>query len=412
MIYSNDPTKREIRRRTGRTGYFDADWHGFDGDVVDTITGKIDNFTALMEKKTDTWATMSKAQLNERVTKFQDFGLENMREGYIAKRMNEANLMRESAVEEGFVGAPNSRVTNLGQAQANRDRRIQGYLRAKQKLKQAEELGGEQQASYRYNLTGHELLNPVIDDYYNDFDSMIEERKQAYAKAYGRESFDDFEEGFGMFGTKMEMQSVGQGDWTDQLGRAVRIQDDWNPEYAEQLGYTQTYVDEEVEVADYSAVGQQDVMNMILSDMIGMSYDDLTYASTAELGFTREIRQGFLVGMDTDLVTNMGEEGIEGLREVFGNYFFMAAEGADRASQEEDAFRIASAKKAEADFAKSQRMLSDKKKESTAEAMTEINSSIRAAEQEYEQSKSQLLGGGTPRQRKAQAVTFKDARPQ
>ncbi len=414
-IFLNDPTKRSIRRRTGRTGYFDADWHGFSGDVVDTISGKMQNFTMVMKEKTNTWANMSRGQLDESVSKFRDFGLENMREGYIAKRMNEAQYMREDALDDGFNEGMANRVTNLGQAQANRDRRIQGYLKAKSKLGKAQDIGGEQQASYRYNLTEHEMLNPIIDDYYMDFDAMIDSRKQAYAQAYGMESFDDFTEGFGMFATTEVEREVATGEYR-RNGQSY---------YYNGLGYnpynnsayeevTETRISE---VQDHSAVGQQDILNMIFSDLTGMSYDELTYASTAELGFTQEATLAMLnerneADRDMDMVTNLGEGGLDNMREVYANYFFMAAEGADKAAEQEDIFRIAGANKAKRDFAANQRRMSDTSEEYTAEAMTEINSSIRAAEEEYEQSKSQLLAGGTPSKRKARDVTFKDARPQ
>lgn len=406
-IYLNDPTKRSIRRRTGRTGYFDSDWHGFSGDVVDTITGKMQNFSTVMEEKGETWAGMSRAKLNESVSKFRDFGLENMRDGYIAKRMNEAQHMREEALEDGFGGMVN-RVTNLGQAQANRDRRIQGYFKAKSKLKQAQDLGGEQQSAYKFNKTEHDMLNPNIDDYYNDFDRMIDERKQAYAQAYGVDSFDDFSEGFGMFATEEVTGQVGTGVYVDRFGREVPEQ------LAGMAGITELTEEGTITQADMDAVGQQDILNMIFSDMTGMSYDELTYASTAELGYTAEIQQQNMNNQDLDmsLVTNLGEGGLENMREVYANYFFMAAEGADQAAEQEDQFRIASAAKAKRDFARNQRRMSEASDEATAEAMLEINSGIRAAEQEYEQSKSQLLAGGRPSQRKARDVTFKDARPQ
>ena len=174
MIYSNDPTKREIRRRTGRTGYFDEDWHGFSGDIVDTITGKMENYSELLRKKTDTWATMSKGQLDERVATFQDFGLTNMREGYVDRRLNEASNLRESATGDLDFSVPATQVTNLGQAQANRNRRVQGYLTAKRKLRSAQDLTAETGSSFKYNKTGYERLNPDIDSYYTEFDQMID----------------------------------------------------------------------------------------------------------------------------------------------------------------------------------------------------------------------------------------------
>jgi hypothetical protein len=370
----------------------------------------MNTFTNVMKKKTNTWANMSRGQLDESVSKFREFGLENMREGYIAKRMNEAQHIREDALDDSLGEGITNRVTNLGQAQANRERRVQGYLKAKNQLKKAQEMGGEQQASYKYNLTAHEMLNPKIDDYYSDFDAMIDERKQAYADAYGVGSFDNFIEGFGMFGTSEVEGMVGTGRYTDRHGNVVE-----GDQYANRPHYEEIMEEGVITTPDYEAVGQQDIMNMIFSDMTGMSYDDLTYASTAELGFTSEMGQQYmstLDNMDMSLVTNLGEGGLDSMREVYANYFFMAAEGADKAAEEEDAFRIASAAKAKRDFAANQRRQSDTSKEYTAEAMTEINSGIRAAEAEYEQSKSQLLGGGIPSQRKAKAVTFKDARPQ
>jgi hypothetical protein len=376
--------------------------------VVDTITGKMENYSGLLREKAGTFGTMSMAQLNERVAGFQDFGLENMREGYIEKRMNEAALMRQSAIEEVDITPAATRVTNLGQAQANRNRRVQGYLGAKRKLKQAQGLTEEQQSSFRYNMTEYDRLNPEIDTYYAEFDQMIDERKQAYAQAYGMDSFDDFTEGFGMFATQEVMGQIGTGVYEDQFGQEVPAS------YAGLPGITERTEEGMITQADFDAVGQQDIMNMILADITGMSYDDLTYASTAELGFTSEIGQLALSNreLDMDLVSNLGEGGIESLRETYANYFYMAAEGADRAADLEDAFRIASAAKAKRDDAINQKRMASVSEETTSEAITDINRGIRQAEQEYEQTKSQLLGGGTPSQRKAKAVTFKDERPQ
>lgn len=409
MIYLNDPTKREIRRKTGRTGYFDEDWHGLSGDVVDTITGKMENYSELLKNKTETWANMSKGQLNERVAGFQDFGLKNMREGYIDKRMNEAALMREQASDVDLAPAA-TRVTNLSQAQANRNRRVQGFLGAKRKLKAAEDMSGPTGSAYKYNMTEYDRLNPEIDTYYAEFDRMIDERKQAYANAYGVSSFDDFDEGFGMFGLTETPGMVGTGRYTDRNGNVVE-----GDQYANRPHYDEIMEEGVVTTPDYNSVGQQDVMNMIFSDITGMSYDEVTFASTAELGYTSTMSQEYmstLDNLDMSQVTNLGEGGIESMRSVYANFFYNAAEGADKAADQEDAFRIASAAKAKRDDALNQKRMASVAEESTAEAITDINQGIRQAEQEYEQTKTQLLGGGIPSQRKAKAVTFKDARPQ
>ena len=416
-IFSYNPQKRQVRETTGRLGYFKKKkvlGVTVGGHVVDEISGKVERHSDLMQAKAEVWGSKGKSEVETAVASFQDFGLEDMKLGYATKRMQERSQLRQDAVDEtGNITAPNASVSNVAQAQGNLDARVQGFLSAKRKLKAANE-SGVSGSSFKFNDTGYEMLDPSMDQFYAEFDADVAAAQQSYAEMYGKESFDEVGTGFGMFSTaEVDVNSAGRTP--DEQAEYEQM----HPEgfFNGRTGKIEVW-DENRGVYDNTRterpsgdVGQQDIMNMIMSDMTGISYDDVHNMSTAELGYDK-FRAGDSISNGNSKAQNVGEEGVAAMREAYSKIFFSAAASSDAAAGMEDAFRIEAAKKAKSSTMTAQKRSKAMGDEATAEAITDINAGIRTAEQEYEQTKYRLLQPGIGGKRKVKDVSFKSTRPQ
>jgi hypothetical protein len=393
---------RNIRTRTGRMGYFDSDWHGLSGDIVDTISGKVENLKGHLTKKGEGWGKMGQAQVETAVAGFQEFGLTNMREGYADRKLKEAEASRaEGLAETQGMDVPNTTVTTVGQAQANLDRRIQGFSAAKKKIRAANEAVDDSQGtSFSYNDTGYEKLNPNIDNYYAQFDAQIAQAQQLYAEDHGYESWDAVEDGFGMFSSTSREVTRGV---TNARGLPVYER---GPDGRRQQAMETVTVEEQ-----NTRAHKQDIMNFILSDMTGISADELTYIATAEIGHGSE-KEGYLNERRSGEAQNIGTDGIAAMRDTFGKIFYGSANASDKAAAATDAFRVEAAKEAKTNAMTSQARMKEASENSTADAVMELNAGIRTAEQEYESTKYRLLSGGIGGKRKVKDVNFKSTRPE
>lgn len=416
-IFSYKANTRRIQEKTGRLGYVKKKkvlGVTVGGKVIDQISGKVDRHSELMQKKGEVWGSMAKAEVETAVASFQEFGLRDMKEGYAVDKMKERNALRADAIDiTDSISAPHSSVQNVAQAKNNLDARVQGFLSAKRKLTAANE-GGMTGAKMEFNDTGYELLNPEMDQFYAEFDADVARAQQDYAELYGHNSFDDVISGFGMF-SEITHQVNSQGRTAEQEAAYQDMYPDGmvNPLTGQIDEYDADVYDQTRTERPTGDVGQQDIMNMIMSDMTGISYGDLTWMSTAEMGYDK-FRSGSNWTMEegNNLAQNVGEESIEAMREAFSKIFFSSAASADAAAKMEDRFRVESARKAKESTLLGQRRMKDMGDESTAAAMTDINSGIRSAEQEYEDTKSNLLQSGLRGKRKVKDVSFKATRPE
>jgi hypothetical protein len=382
-------------------GYFDSDWHGLSGDIVDTISGKVENLKGLMTKKGEGWGSMGQAQVETAVAGFQDFGLTNMREGYADRKLKEAEASRaDGLAETQSIDVPNSTVTTVGQAQANLDRRIQGFSAAKKKIRAANQAVDDSQgASFSYNATGYEKLNPNIDNYYAEFDAQIAKAQQLYAEDHGYETWDDVNEGFGMFSSTS--REVTRGVTNSRGVPQYRMTRDGR----EQIMETVTVNEQN------TRAHKQDIMNFILSDMTGISADELTYIATAEIGHKSE-KGGMYQASRAGEAQNIGTDAIAAMRDTYGKIFYGSANASDTAAEATDAFRVQAAKEAKTNTMTSQARMKEASENSTADAVMELNAGIRTAEEEYEDTKYRLLSGGIGGKRKVKDVNFKSTRPE
>ena len=420
-IFAYKANTRAIQETTGRMGYFKrkkAFGVTYGGNVIDQISGKVDRHSELMQKKGESWGAMGKAQVETAVASFQEFGLRDMKQGFAVEKMKERNALRADAIDiTDSISAPHSSVQNVAQARNNLDARVQGFLSAKRKLTAANE-GGMTGAKMEFNDTGYELLNPEMDQFYAEFDADVARAQQDYAELYGHNSFDEVISGFGMF-SEITHQVNSQGRTAEQEAEFQAMNPDGmvNPWTGQIEEYDADVYDQTRTERPTGDVGQQDIMNMIMSDMTGISYGDLTWMSTAEMGHGNKndkIRSGsdFTMEEGNRLSMNVGEDSIAAMREAFSKIFFSSAASADAAAAMEDSFRVEAAKKAKESTLLGQRRMKDMGNESTAQAITDINSGIRSAEQEYEETKSSLLQSGLRGKRRVKDVSFKATRPE
>jgi hypothetical protein len=416
-IFSYSPQKRQVRETTGRLGYFKKKkvlGVTVGGHVVDEISGKVERHSDLMQKKAEVWGTQGKSEVETAVAGFQEFGLQDMKLGYATKKMAERTALRSDAVEDtNNITAPYASVQNVAQAQGNLNARVQGFLNAKRKLKAANNssLAG---ASFKYNDTGYDMLNPTMDQFYAEFDADVAQAQQTYAEMYGADSFDEVGVGFGMFSSE-ELDVNSAGRTAAEEAEYVAANGNINP----LTGQIEEY-DTGRDTYDYTRtsrpqgdVGQQDIMNMIMSDMTGISYEDVHNMSTAEMGYDKfRSGDGYTMEEGNRKAQNVGAEGVEAMREAYSTIFFSAGASSDAAAAMEDQFRADAAAKAKSSTMTAQKRTKALGDEATAEAITDINAGIRTAEQEYEQTKYRLLQPGIGGKRKVKDVSFKSTRPE
>lgn len=333
-FFVNDMARTGVRTDKGSTGYKKKNWLGITTGYVDTITPVIDDYKNLVSKKGENFGSFSQGELNLARTSFNDYGLKNLREAYTQRMSNEAMDLREEAAGEK---ARTVKVTSLAKAQQNRQARMEALQKQKRLIESADSTSGNSLgATMTYDRTGY-ARNNFEDDYFGQqFDEQIQSRREEYAQEYGFDSYESANSGWAI-----------NSNWKD----------------------------------DGLEPGTQDIDTMVLGDMLGMSYEDLSRI--------------FLV----DDSEGYNEEGtsktLEGLRETYQAVLGGGADAADKLADEEDKFREKGAVEARREIISDQIANKNAVEEGSAQNISEIKRQMRATEAGYKKTESALTEGSS-----------------
>lgn len=353
-LFIDDVEKEKLRSTRGSTGYITGDGGNiitkhFKKKFVDTITPVVKEYERLLGKKGETFSTKAIGDVRSEAETFTDFGLENMREGYAKAKMKEATALREQGIDTN-VRLRN--VTSLSDAQKNRQARIQSYRQQKRALEAAESVAADSAgASLVYSLTEYDRDVRTKQYFYDEFDSQVNERREAYAQEFGLDSYKDAEGGWYMDNLADNPAGIFAG--TGILGN-------YNPTNA----------------------GKQDIDTFVISDMLGMSYEDISRI--------------FL--MEGDGIDREGtEKSLDSLRESFATIMESGVNSINKLADSEDEFRAEAAEETRQSILKDQARQRQETSAATQASIKDLKAQMRAADQEYKETESYLNDMGMAR---------------
>lgn len=411
MGQSNRKTKKGFNPYKKKAGVF-----GSKSYLVDETSDKFNKLTEGFHGYSGEQMDRSDAYLTEQQGKWQAAGMRDAREGFAKAQMERATSMRQDASEDLAGMQRQSRPTSTAEAQAGFNNRVQGFRRARNKLKSAQEsagrIGGPE---ITYSGTGYEALNPDLDKFYADFDQQIAERRADYVSQYGGSSYDDLmNEGYSSgagarygedFLTRQQeitrelMEAAGasqsEGGGFQGFGRGM------GGGFMENLNYRNQAADIAMEEFGFTredmAVGKQDIDALVLGDMLDMEMYDLAFMDTSP-----EI-DGQKFSID-DTMADM--------RQGLGKLYMSTAGGADDMAALEDSSRAEVARVAQLEGQKTAALTRQRSEESIADQMSDIQASQRSAEKVRDKQMASLTDAGSMRSKRVKGVDFTEERPQ
>jgi hypothetical protein len=395
----------------------------------DPITPRMNTITEKMGMHASKLGGKAMEFMDAEQRKWTDANMEDVRAAFVTDAVENSDLLRGEAIKELGKMGKSDRVSSTAEAKANFDRRIQGFRRARNKLKESAEAGKRLGSDVNFNTTGAELLDPDIDKFYDLFDAKVAERRNAYAEQYGNgSSYEQLGMGYSNMegsvdpnadskleflrerGYEGDMPSsllyglqaaAAQGyDLTNEVQRNRYLNE--NPEYRESR---QAFLDLNDAIGgqagfdEYEALGNRagrdDIDALVLNDIIGGGSD--LYAFMDSTGMK-------------DL-NNFNEEMMSRVRDGFAQTFSGAYEGANERSGMENQNRTDLANTMEREARATQQIGRKKREESIAEQVSSIRDSERIAESTLKKQQASLTEVGT-RKKKVRGVDLADGRPE
>jgi hypothetical protein len=358
-IFLNDITMRDLNVRSG-------DAH--------SSQPLADHFTKRLQSKMEMFGKESETKTAEFL---KDIDPAMLREASASKRKarsKEAEVASKDAVKAIAESKPGPRkIVSLGQLSSVRQKKKEQLQKARRSLERSQELYKEAGSSFTYNRTGYtnKVANPA--EFASTFDKAVEERKQAYAKQYG---FDSFE-------------SMGKGYAVDTYSIST---DEETGAYS----------------ANYTA-GQRDVMDMVMADITGMDYEELAQLNTFKL------KDAYLSGQN---VAQQGQSGdyseytsdqMAVLKDFYIQSNVQAVEAANERAKSEDANRAAIADAAKKGALKTQSSTKQLADQEIGKSLENVQLQLRELDEQFMKDVKVFQGG--KRKRKVSKVDFGKDRP-
>lgn len=343
-------TKRGFKPYKKRAGLF-----GSKSYLVDELSGKANTYAEQVGLFSSERSGEASKFLDEERATWQDAFMRDIREDYAARAMEQSAELRGEAASA--LTGPTRRPSSTSEANAAFNRRVEGFRRARQKLRASKAAAKTAGVSdIKVDKTGYKMLNPSIDKFYQEYDRQLNERRNAYAQEYGGSNFNDLEfEGYAGMGL--------------------------NP------------------ILSGADIGKADVDALVMGDMLDMSLYDLAFLDT-----TPDFEEG---GEEFSFSV---EETMGNIRESLGRLYQDSVTGLNQAATEEDRNREATAlsirNKTMVGKAKGQREIET----SIDTQISDLNRAQRTAEQTKNKQMAALTDTGTSKKR-VKGVDFKEERP-
>jgi len=328
-------------------------------------------FSARLGSRMKQWGELSKTNTMELTSDFANPNFRDIREERDVAGIRQAEKFSEKAVANLQKSKLTAPALSEGSYIKKTMERRQALQQSKRALEKANEFYSNIGSTFRFDETGYTRLDPSADKFYTEFDEAVERRKQEYAEMYGAESFDDLGDSYAQFGS-----------------------DRWN-----QMG----------------EVGQRDIMDMVMSDITGMSYEDLVelnaYHVAAEGHYNEDSRNrlDMRVRYDTSRLEDYTSEQLEGLREFYASSGAQGIKAANKLAAAEDESRRESAIASQRATIASQQ----KRKKTASEELSKSSEEIQLQLRELDEDFMKNIGSfrSAPKKRKVPKVSFTEGRP-
>ena len=402
-------------------------YHGY-GDLRGSQR-RADHFSARLGSRMGWWGQEASVRTKELTSGFKDPKYKDVLQERDEAVIKEAEDLSATGVAMMNKGSSVGRSSSLREYVKKTQQRRQNLQQAQQSLTKANELYKNVGAAFRYNETGYTPLNADADQFYDEFDQAVERRKQEYAEMYGKASFEDMASGYGQqqdfwlsgygneaLGLEGAFSEEQIADLNSRLEAVESIpgypeirnqelnevREAWKQEYLEEFG-------------DHRA-GQRDVMDMVMSDVTGMSYEDLAALNLWGVEDISSMPGGHRAG-GPDYVSrttweNMADytgEQLEGLREFYAETKSSGISKANEVALAEDAFRRRTAEDARSAVVASQK----KRGKIASERLSKSKEGIQMELRELDENFMKNIGEFTdvPKKRKVPRISFAEDRP-
>lgn len=351
-IFINALTRRELQTRSG--------------DLADSQPWA-QEFTERLASRMTQFGEASKTKSMELTKDFNPFLLENVREERQADQLKLAGAESQKALESinraSTTGGP---IRSLSQLVQRRSQKRQQLQQARKSLERANEMYKFGGVDFRYEGTGYTAQDRQAPEFESQFDTLVEQRKQEYAEMYGYGSFDEVNEGYGM------------------------------------LNYT---VDESGQ-AQYTGVGQRDIMDMIMSDITGIDYETLARLNTIHVQDTPE---GYAHGGKGLWLMDYTGDQMAALKDFYTTSNLSAFKSANERAVAEDKFRKEAAQSARQAAIRSGKTTEKSAEESLGKSAEEVQLQLRDLDEDFMKKVGAFNVG--PRKKKVRSVSFEEGRP-
>tara|TARA_B110000444_G_scaffold210274_1_gene205555 strand:+ start:10158 stop:11537 length:1380 start_codon:yes stop_codon:yes gene_type:complete len=397
----------------------------------DEVTDKVNRLSENLGMHQSNLGGRALEFMDEQQSTWLDDNTRDVREAFVATKLKASNSLREEASEDLVNMPKRNRVRNTSEARKNFDRRIQGFRSARNKLKAAKEESKRLGTDVQFNETGFEMLDSNIDQFYDQFDAQVTERRAAYTEMYGfGRDYDELGAGFSNIdsiarsGTAESLEfmelhgltafspddSLIRESMNQSLGNVTELNDTQRSQAISQYGYTSDQLDnfmnwnrvaeDETLNAQYnsifSAAGQSDIDALVLRDITGSSASDFAFLSTTGMP---EL-DGYM-----DSVFNT-------VRDGFAATFSGAYDGANSRAEWEDAARTTFAETWEKETRKTQAIGQKLNAESIADQISNIRDAERIAESTLDAQTSALTNVPGSSKKKVRGVDIQAGRPE
>jgi len=352
-IFSNDPTKRDL---------FSRIWHS-SRDRMTYSPNWADRFTKHLESTMSKMGEVSKTKTMELTSGFKDFGLKDVKEERREAGISQASEESTKALD-AIAQAKQSRgpITSLSKLVQTRQQKLQNLQRARKSLERAKDMYKMTGTSFKYDLTGYDVKAPEAAAFEAQFDQAIEQRKQQYAEMYGFDSFEDMPETYALVSSSIS-------------------------------GHTQPAI-----------AGQRDIMDMIMSDITGVDYQDLVNLNTYDASSDGDWSEY------ANRVHTYTADQMEALKSFYVTSNLQSYEAARKTAEQEDLFRQKAAKTAREQTIAGGKALEKSATKSIGQSLEDVQLQIRELDTDFMNKLEAFTEG--PRKKKVRSVSFDEGRPQ
>ena len=378
-VFQRDAEKRSLYTQRGYKPYVKtAGLFGMKSYGVDPISDKAARFETNLGLLSRAQQAEAMKMIDDERARFTESGLRDMRSEFAIANMQRVGEMRTEAAEEIANMAVNRRPTSTAEAQRNYNRRIEGFRRAKAKLRQASRQAGEVGTAVQYRGTGFEMLDPSVDRFYDMFDDAVAARKDEYAQMYSGKSYDEIKHG-GYRHMNMSTPTAGGGIFGNLFKHVFS-------------GSNGAFNKEAYDEMMAENVGTKDIDALVLGDIINQGLYDLAFLDTA--GYEE---------IGTDQTMDM-------LRENFATVYSKGVEQINTIAKEEDEGRARMAQAMEVEARKTQAKGKAQAERSIGKQIDDITKAERAAKKRRDAQISSLTDTPTGK-RRVGGVDFTEDRP-